>query len=486
MADDPYNLLGGTSADEDEDDPFDLLGDYKPKPKRKARKAAQLPANADVRESAPAEALAPTDTEDDAEDVPAQPGPKPTPGRDERTPEAPSLGREIGRSAVSFAQGASLNWMDEILTAANYAADVAGLVPDATWKQHREKTKDQTAAIERAARDYPLAHGAGQAATGIATSLTVPAAGGLLLQGGLHGALQGAQSAASSVGDDMPWSTVAANAGIGAASGVAGGVLGSSAGKLFARTRSQHLEAELAELAAEGRRAGPQVSMPRPEAPLPQPPAVPSGRQTVRAYDLGELEAIGAPRAPQAPAPALAKAGMQEQVALERSAAGAPASAKGRVGDALLGAAQFLPIPGVPATARLARGGLQALRAAQAEARGAPPSQLIPNLGAARRVTGANELASELLPPGLTGDKANAQEGEFTAYADAPSLNYALSATLSAGNTGLPPEDEQALTSAVVRGDQQAINAADFRLRQRHPAYARRVERELRGLNEQE
>jgi hypothetical protein len=73
---------------------------------------------------------------------------------------------------------------------------------------------------------------------------------------------------------------------------------------------------------------------------------------------------------------------------------------------------------------------------------------------------------------------------EKTAYGDADTLNYALSATLHAGNTGLSPEDEQALTEAVVRGDQSAINAADFRLRQRYPAYARRVERELRALNE--
>jgi hypothetical protein len=419
-----------------------------------------------------------------AEELPETPGPKPTPGREERTPKPPSLTDEIADSATSFAQGSTLNWMDELLALTNHKL---GLNGGGSLEEQREMAKSMMAAKTRA---YPVAHGAGQASTGLLTSAMLPAGGGVVAQGLLQGGLQGAQSAASSVGDDMPLSTVAANTGIGAASGVAGGVLGSSVGKLLARTPSQQLEKELAQLAAEGRRAGPRVAMPRPEAPPPQPPVVPPGRQTVRNYDLGELEALGAPRAPQLPPEEVAKAGVRETVALERQAAAAPSSVKGRVGDAILGVAQYAPIPGIPSAARATRGLLQGFRAAQAEARGAPASQLIPNLDAARRVTGATELASELLPPGITGSKANAQDRELardqTAYADAPAMNYALSATLSTGNTGLSEADEAALTKAVVSGDQAAINAADFRLRQRYPAYARRVERELRGLNEQE
>lgn len=75
---------------------------------------------------------------------------------------------------------------------------------------------------------------------------------------------------------------------------------------------------------------------------------------------------------------------------------------------------------------------------------------------------------------------------EKVAYGDADTLNYALSATLHQGDTGLSQEDEEALTRAVVSGDQDAINSTNFRLRQRYPRFARRIERELRALNEDE
>ena len=97
-----------------------------------------------------------------------------------------------------------------------------------------------------------------------------------------------------------------------------------------------------------------------------------------------------------------------------------------------------------------------------------------------------SEAAWEMGAPGLTGSKVNAQDREPIAYGDRNTLNYALSAALHGGDTGLSQEDEATLTKAVVAGDQDAINAADFRLRQRYPAYARRIERELRALNEEE
>ena len=98
------------------------------------------------------------------------------------------------------------------------------------------------------------------------------------------------------------------------------------------------------------------------------------------------------------------------------------------------------------------------------------------------------ELAQETGLPGLFDQKVNAQDyaQERPAVADLPTLHYALQATLASGRAGLSPEDEQALTEAVVQGDQAAISAIDFRLRQRYPAYARRVERELRAYNEED
>ncbi len=89
----------------------------------------------------------------------------------------------------------------------------------------------------------------------------------------------------------------------------------------------------------------------------------------------------------------------------------------------------------------------------------------------------------------LTGpSKAYAQDsGEApVAYAGPATTNYALSAVLSSGASGLSPADEQTLTSAVVSGDDAKIRAADYRLRLANPAYARAVERELRSYQEEE
>lgn len=107
----------------------------------------------------------------------------------------------------------------------------------------------------------------------------------------------------------------------------------------------------------------------------------------------------------------------------------------------------------------------------------------LPNEVAGRRMSAAT-MGAYTAASGGTDRVARGQDA--VAYADAPALHYALSETLSSGDTGLSQEDQEALTSAVVRGDDQAIAAIDFKLRQRVPGYARRVERALRQLNEED
>lgn len=163
----------------------------------------------------------------------------------------------------------------------------------------------------------------------------------------------------------------------------------------------------------------------------------------------------------------------------QRLAAEPPAT----LADKMLGAASHAPVIGK--WARLGRAGKQLLTnpASPAEA-GVYYNENARQIGRA-----GFEAGWELTPPLVSGKKVNAQEADGrapVAYGDRNTLNYALSATLHAGNTGLSPEDEAQLTKAVVNGDQDAINAADFRLRQRYPAYARRIEGELRALNEGE
>lgn len=159
------------------------------------------------------------------------------------------------------------------------------------------------------------------------------------------------------------------------------------------------------------------------------------------------------------------------------------AAAKPPIGaslDRVLGAAQHVPGLGIPA--RAGRAGLRLLGPDVA----AREAGVYLNDRARQVARGGFEAAWELGAPGVTGSKVNAQDAEPVAYADQATMNYALSETLSSGRTGLSPEDEQTLTSAVVRGDDDAIRAADFRMRQKYPAYARKVERALRGLNEED
>lgn len=72
-----------------------------------------------------------------------------------------------------------------------------------------------------------------------------------------------------------------------------------------------------------------------------------------------------------------------------------------------------------------------------------------------------------------------------TAQADAPTLSWTLQSVLSSGNTGLDPQDEQQLTEAVVNGDVKKIASLDWQLKQRSPRYAKRIEDELKALNDE-
>jgi hypothetical protein len=204
-------------------------------------------------------------------------------------------------------------------------------------------------------------------------------------------------------------------------------------------------------------------------------------------YSVGDL-VTDAPRGPLALRPEdMAPSGELRELALRRAAGAMPRDQLG----ALLGLGGEVAGRVAPRGTGV-RTGLRALSAGRklmspdARAFALETGELVPNVRAGQLARAGVRAAWELGAPAVVGGKVNAQDGEQTAYGDAPTLNYALSATLSRGNTGLSQEDEEKLTRAVVEGDQDAITATDFRLRQRYPGYARRVERELRALNEQE
>jgi hypothetical protein len=212
-----------------------------------------------------------------------------------------------------------------------------------------------------------------------------------------------------------------------------------------------------------------------------EPPAaaLPAGPPN---YRLGDLSTNPPPRAPSMPAGTEREL---QEIALKRAAQNAPPDLLGSA----LGVAKGV-VGGRSPTAALAlrgAGALNKLRTPGMRELALQSGDLVPNerYGMAGRM--ASEAAWELGAPAVHGGKVNAQDrDEKVAYADQATVNYALTETLHGGNTGLSQADEQALTSAVVKGDDDAIRATDFRLRQRYPGYARRVERALRNLNEGE
>ena len=70
------------------------------------------------------------------------------------------------------------------------------------------------------------------------------------------------------------------------------------------------------------------------------------------------------------------------------------------------------------------------------------------------------------------------------AYAGDAALNYGVQTVLASGRSGLPPKAERDLTSALLAGDSDKFNAMNFKLQQRHPSYAKRLQDELNSLSE--
>lgn len=70
------------------------------------------------------------------------------------------------------------------------------------------------------------------------------------------------------------------------------------------------------------------------------------------------------------------------------------------------------------------------------------------------------------------------------AYAGQPAMTYSVQAVLSSGQSGLPEKAKRDLTSALLSGDVAKVDAMNFKLQQRHPAYAKRLQDELNSLSE--
>jgi hypothetical protein len=91
-------------------------------------------------------------------------------------------------------------------------------------------------------------------------------------------------------------------------------------------------------------------------------------------------------------------------------------------------------------------------------------------------------VIGEVVPTNANIGEAVIQE---KAYAGAPALVYSLQTVLSSGDTGLPPAAQQQLTSALLSGDEGKLHAANFKLQQRHPGFAKRLQDQLNALSEE-
>jgi hypothetical protein len=95
--------------------------------------------------------------------------------------------------------------------------------------------------------------------------------------------------------------------------------------------------------------------------------------------------------------------------------------------------------------------------------------------GVARAGTAAAPFAAQ-----LGTSKAKAQDN------NGPRMSWAIESVLSSGASQLPQEDEHRLTEAVLSGDSARVNATNFQLQQRYPAYAKRMREQLESLSQQE
>jgi hypothetical protein len=98
--------------------------------------------------------------------------------------------------------------------------------------------------------------------------------------------------------------------------------------------------------------------------------------------------------------------------------------------------------------------------------------------------------AAQAVPAGLgtaVGGGAAALGGGAAgaAYATYPTLAWGIQSVLSSGSSGLPPDAEQQLAEAMVSGDDSKVIATNFKMQQRYPAYAKRLQDDLTSLNEE-
>ncbi len=502
MADrDPFGLWG-----EDADDKYGIWGEATPsgRPKKRTRtkrsqaRDVESPVSPEPDKEADEAPVAAPDAQDKYGLMPEpepvlKRGPAPQQKRpgEERT-EEPAWYEPLLSSTASFAQGAMQNWGDEALAGTVAATDYLGITKSGNSYDENQQILKEGA--DRVTRDYPIGHGAGQMAAGMAAGAMVPAAGALGVAA--QGLTQAALSGASEYGDTRNgWAALGQGA-IGGAMGAVGAAAGNKASKLFARSPQAAQEAELQAIKRAGRGREPApgpLPAPVPEPPAPSPdwtaefpggvppngaPTGPAPRPDVP-YKLGDVDMT-----PPAPLPSAPQASERElqRIALQRAQNELQPSKASR---GLKGAATVAMFGGHPAAA-LGLRGVAALASPTARQGALKSGYLVanPEAGAATRM-GA-EAAWELGAPAAYGGKVNAQDAEHVAYADQATMNYALSETLHSGQTGLSPKAEQAITDAVVAGNDDVIRATDFRLRQRYPAYARRVERALKSLNEEE
>jgi hypothetical protein len=94
---------------------------------------------------------------------------------------------------------------------------------------------------------------------------------------------------------------------------------------------------------------------------------------------------------------------------------------------------------------------------------------------------GAAAATSGMLVP-----EAHAQElPQEKAYAGMPAVTWATKQTLTSGS-GLSEQDTERLTRVLVSGDEDRLKAENFKLSQRYPEYAKRLQTALTSLNDEE
>lgn len=390
------------------------------------------------------------DFDDDA------PAPQGTPGPAQRGGDDSSWLDALLDTGTAAIQGAAGNLLDDAYGATNYALGKVGVLPEESLADYQEMARAQ---VSRTTREHPYAHGAGQAATG--TALGLAAAGSLPLAAGVSGA----QGALETLADRRPGEStgdLAQRAAISTGLGLAGGTLGELGGRALGKMFGPKVANEtVAETLARTQRKGAEGAVEAIELP---PEVVPNEIVDPLDWLIRRGEDITDANLKPQVAGTVRQGNKAAYVPLERPPA---APGKGGLMDAAIGflspRGYFGALASKEIAGRLPQLGQLAERI---------PSDLAGGFG-----RGVAEWAAE-----LGGGLDNKAEGQ-TAYAGAPTLSWTLQSVLSQGDTGLPDDEVQRLTEAVVRGDVSALAAADFRLKQKYPGYARRVESELRALN---